>query len=499
MENLVPLGTGNSRLMKSNIPSNTTLAQLIQMWNNGTFPYDIGPLNSAGISQQGTPLNKDTLLKDATAALFGLGSDAVPDDVLHKISKYDVFEVGDILTTVRTDLDDKWLLCNGDTISRDEYPQLSGSIPAYPNGSWEDSSEKFAIFDYDSSDPQGYVAFDGTYYYMFTRALDGTDKVIRSIDGDTWTSISSYSTNNSLEGARILYANGKLAVAWVRSSRLYVYSTSLPAPSSMGSWTNKEVYYDSWYISLQEFKYVNGYYVLLVERSDNNTQTLWYSTDLVNWNGGIDFGSNGEPLGIAYGNGTYCILYRNNYADKRNPVIKYGADLSNVSNWVEKELSSDNYGTYAMGGIEYLNGKFIVVYGEFSADLYFTDNPASSWSVMDTPISLSRYGHNIKMKYFDGVYVFLSYAEDYQRDFVIYYTSDVSQYISAYSVENFFDESIYPLNIIKVGNIFRYIYTTTESNDQPCIKNRWMDASDIVLPTIAGSGDGAYAYIKAKE
>ena len=86
MENLVPLGTGNSRLMKSNIPPNTTLAQLIQMWNNGTFPYDIGPLNSAGISQQGTPLNKATLLKDATAALFGLGTDAVPDDALSAIN-----------------------------------------------------------------------------------------------------------------------------------------------------------------------------------------------------------------------------------------------------------------------------------------------------------------------------------------------------------------------------------------------------------------------------
>ena len=98
MENLVPLGTGNSRLMKSNIPSNTTLAQLIQMWNNGTFPYDIGLLNSAGISQQGTPLNKDTLLKDATAALFGLGTDAVPDDVLAKISEL----IGGLETDIAT-------------------------------------------------------------------------------------------------------------------------------------------------------------------------------------------------------------------------------------------------------------------------------------------------------------------------------------------------------------------------------------------------------------
>lgn len=38
--------------------------------------------------QQGTPLNKATLLKDATAALYGLGESAVPDDVLAEIGKY---------------------------------------------------------------------------------------------------------------------------------------------------------------------------------------------------------------------------------------------------------------------------------------------------------------------------------------------------------------------------------------------------------------------------
>ena len=34
---------------------------------------------------EGTPLNKSTLLTDATAALFGLGGDAVPDEVLKKL------------------------------------------------------------------------------------------------------------------------------------------------------------------------------------------------------------------------------------------------------------------------------------------------------------------------------------------------------------------------------------------------------------------------------
>ena len=38
--------------------------------------------------QQGTPLNKATLLKDATAALFGLGTGAVPDDVLAELGRF---------------------------------------------------------------------------------------------------------------------------------------------------------------------------------------------------------------------------------------------------------------------------------------------------------------------------------------------------------------------------------------------------------------------------
>lgn len=39
-------------------------------------------------TQAGTPLNKATLLKDATAALYGLGASAVPDDVLAELGKY---------------------------------------------------------------------------------------------------------------------------------------------------------------------------------------------------------------------------------------------------------------------------------------------------------------------------------------------------------------------------------------------------------------------------
>lgn len=42
-------------------------------------------------TQPGTPLSKATFLKDATAALYGLGADAVPDDVLAWIGKYNQY------------------------------------------------------------------------------------------------------------------------------------------------------------------------------------------------------------------------------------------------------------------------------------------------------------------------------------------------------------------------------------------------------------------------
>lgn len=49
--------------------------------------YDLTPAPGT-ISEEGTLINKSTLLQDATAALYGLGSDAVPDDVLTLLSRF---------------------------------------------------------------------------------------------------------------------------------------------------------------------------------------------------------------------------------------------------------------------------------------------------------------------------------------------------------------------------------------------------------------------------
>lgn len=91
MTDTVIKGSGNSRSIKT-VPNALTMypthEAMIAAMVDGTFPIDLGPLNDAGIQTRGMDLNKSTLLKDATAALYGLGDNASPDDVLAEIAPY---------------------------------------------------------------------------------------------------------------------------------------------------------------------------------------------------------------------------------------------------------------------------------------------------------------------------------------------------------------------------------------------------------------------------
>lgn len=119
MQDFIPKGNGNSRSLKSSIPNGTTWEQALEMLRNGTFPIDIGPVNDEGVAQRGSPVNKNTLLKDSTAGLFQLGADSVPDEVLQILSKAAV--VGEDGTLVS--ITDKLPLSFGKAI----YGQYTGN------------------------------------------------------------------------------------------------------------------------------------------------------------------------------------------------------------------------------------------------------------------------------------------------------------------------------------------------------------------------------------
>lgn len=76
--------------------------------------------------EAGTPLNKNSLLKDETAVELGLdpADDPTPDDAFGKLAKKSDTKAGDLLETMRNDLGDNWLLCNGEVLPRENYPAL---------------------------------------------------------------------------------------------------------------------------------------------------------------------------------------------------------------------------------------------------------------------------------------------------------------------------------------------------------------------------------------
>lgn len=86
MKDYVIKGNGNSRYLKSSLEGITTWEQFRAALAAGTLPVDLNGINPEGFQQLGDPLNKVTLLKDATAAKFGKDTGAVPDDVLDILS-----------------------------------------------------------------------------------------------------------------------------------------------------------------------------------------------------------------------------------------------------------------------------------------------------------------------------------------------------------------------------------------------------------------------------
>lgn len=66
-------------------PSPGKEGRMLIVPENGGEPFYATLLMADEPLEEGTALNKTNLLKDATAALFGLGADAVPDDVLKVI------------------------------------------------------------------------------------------------------------------------------------------------------------------------------------------------------------------------------------------------------------------------------------------------------------------------------------------------------------------------------------------------------------------------------
>ena len=64
------------------------------------------------------------MLQDVTAEKYGLDNTAVPNDVFNLLCDSPE-HIGDLKQSLRADIGDPWLLCNGEQFRTDDYPELA--------------------------------------------------------------------------------------------------------------------------------------------------------------------------------------------------------------------------------------------------------------------------------------------------------------------------------------------------------------------------------------
>lgn len=194
---------------------------------------------------EGTPLNKANLLSDATAQKIWPDEETRPEDptvneALIELRKGST-KIGDILMTARAKPSDAWLLCNGQSISQADYPELFALLRSKAGpGEWTTKD----VAGIDRATLSVNYANSKWFAFAYQRRIStaynesGTLYVYVSEDTDTW---SCYAFEVSVPGslsnqvysmrAAICYsaADGMyyLVVEWENESYCYYYAYSM--------------------------------------------------------------------------------------------------------------------------------------------------------------------------------------------------------------------------------------------------------------------------------
>lgn len=168
--------------MRDRIPVNP--GRVLITPEDGSAAFYATMVRADNPTQEGTPLNKANLLKDATAALFGLGADAVPDDVLERIHD---------------------LIAGRAQVATGSYTGTGTYGASNPNSLTFDFVPKLVIVAKDGLHPGGYDTQWSSTSFIWTYGQTSADKY----DGDSTSYIDFTQTGNKLSWYNKSSANGQ--------------------------------------------------------------------------------------------------------------------------------------------------------------------------------------------------------------------------------------------------------------------------------------------------
>lgn len=206
-----------------------------------------------------------------------LSTGATLDDTLRQIFKNDgIFHIGDTLTTARTNLGNRWLLCNGATVNSADYPMLSqffssvalnyNKVAEYttPSAVYRALTHSFDVM-YDESTGKYGILMHAVYKY---NEADRTNILVYQNIGDSsWVDCAGSGVNDALyDDTFVKYLNHNFVVCktiprYLISDTVGYYCTgaptsntsfspiALPTVGAEGNWGDAAYYNGKYYFT----------------------------------------------------------------------------------------------------------------------------------------------------------------------------------------------------------------------------------------------------------
>lgn len=448
----------------------------------------------------------DKFIEETSNDITGLKYDS---EVFYNDIENNSYKIGDLKTTTRSNLGDKWLLCNGDGISASDYPDLASLLgDISKSDQWRSSTV--------SSNLGSQVRYANGYYLSSNRFT--TDIINGPI-----TSFTVQTSGYARTCGTTVYSNG-IYYTSVNSGGYWGPSFGIVKNSTLSASTVQYIELDDAgqgdsRIKVLDFVKINSYYLMLVifvvdskNTSDNYDHTdftlyLYHTTSdptvpnnwsrTTVWTDEYDFGhyyTSYADTDIFYGkikyvNGRYIIC---GSMFKNIPFIAYSSSPSYFTVVkLEDDVSYDSeYFKAGATDVNYVAGRYVVSYnmGSSSSTTKFAISSTStlSSSTTWTKISTSVPGPIGDFYYLDGCY----YVPDGKGSlWTGAQPNSLSKFVSPFGTLSLNGRP----SVLNVGSDIVMVYPLSGS-----YKTIYYKASDVTLPSISLS-DSAYTYIKALE
>lgn len=472
------------------------------------------------LDSSGEPVQDSNGLNVEGRVRFGSSNDQKQNVlIVYPKQNEDPYKVGDILTTARTDLGDKWLLCNGEAISRTKYPKLSELYPITLENSLEPKDNMSGGGAGISISKNGVVFSrkDSLYISSSDPKYWNRQVLVRERSGRGVTT-SEVATVYATEGkfSKCVFMNNQYVFPCTESTtktnlntrRLVLYNaTAINATISSKITILNNIQDSNQQTYPTDASYLNGKYVILINEGDSlssiNYASIVYadsfSSTASNWTKKQIWSSNStytNPKSLIFENGYYSfigVVFSSGYKLR----FAYSNELG--TGWKFKNLYSVTPGPSSFEGyspsLKYINGKYLIIShyeqnNRVSLRLSICDSVEGDWGHIDIyEYDGTAGGYSSGITYGGGYYAAIGlYRDEKETAYVrLSYSTDL------YSGWKFLDlPSEYgntPIDIVYWNGLF---YGLTNN------KTFIFDIKSINVPEISLS-DKTYTYIKALE